>query len=144
MVLIICGIFYYIDPNIISIMNILIFFCTLMLAIILNFMIFYCISGLGFWMIDASSAIFITTLVGTIVSGGIFPLDIFSTQVQFLLKLLPFPYTSYFPVSILCNRIENSDIVRGILLQLFWIAICYIMTKFVWKIGTKKYVSIGG
>ena len=144
MVFVVCGIFYNIDSNIISIINIPIFFCTVMLAIILNFMIFYCISGLGFWMRDASGAIFITTLVGTIVSGGILPLDIFSTRVQFLLKLLPFPYTSYFPVSILCNRAGNRDVARGILLQFFWIGVCYFITKVIWKIGTEKYVSVGG
>lgn len=122
----------------------LFFVMALIMGLVLNFIIFYAISSMGFWMIDASGAIFITTLIGTIVSGGIFPLDIFSDKIQFILHLLPFPYTSYFPVSILCGTIEGGAIVEGFILQIIWIIICGLITNILWKIGTRHYVSIGG
>ena len=99
---------------------------------------------MAFWMIDAQGAIFIVTLVGTIVSGGIFPLDIFSSRIQFLLHLLPFPYTSYFPVSVLCGTIGKTEIMEGFLLQAAWIVLCSIISKILWNVGTKRYVAIGG
>ncbi len=124
--------------------QLLFFLIALILGMILNFIIFYGICSMAFWMIDASGAIFITTLIGTIVSGGIFPLDIFNTQVQFILHLLPFPYTSYFPVSILCGTITDSKIPEGFLLQIIWIIITICISKILWSIGTKRYVSVGG
>lgn len=127
-----------------SLYQLSLFFITLSLGIVLNFIIFYSICSMSFWMIDASGAIFITTLIGTIVSGGIFPLDIFSPKIQSILHILPFPYTSYFPVSILCGRIDGQGIVEGFALQIFWILVCSMMSKMLWKFGTKKYVAIGG
>lgn len=124
--------------------NLILFFLSLSLGMILNFIIFYGICSMAFWMIDANGAIFITTLVGTIVSGGIFPLDIFSARIQFLLHLLPFPYTSYFPVSVLCKTIGGNEIIEGFLLQILWIILCSTISKVLWNIGTKRYVAIGG
>lgn len=127
-----------------SVSRLLLYFASLNLGLILNFTIFYGISSMGFWMIDASGAIFITTLIGTIVSGGIFPLDIFSQGIQNALHLLPFPYTSYFSVSILCGTIGKEGIAAGLGLQLFWIAICGLLSKALWKIGMKRYIAVGG
>lgn len=120
------------------------FFLSLTFGLILNFIIFYGICSMGFWMIDANGAIFITTLIGTIISGGIFPLDIFSKEIQFILHLLPFPYTSYFPVSILCGTITWQKIIEGFALQIIWIGLTLMISKALWKIGTKRYVAVGG
>jgi ABC-2 type transport system permease protein len=144
MVLIICIIFYIISIGIISIPHIVLYFITLVLAMILNFCIYYCISELAFWMRDASGAIFITTLVGTIVSGGIFPLDIFGHTLRSILTFLPFSYTSYFSVSVLCNSIQYPEIFKGIFIQILWICIFLIITPKLWNKGVKKYVSVGG
>lgn len=124
--------------------QLLLFFLSLSLGLILNFVIFYSICSMAFWMIDAHGAIFITTLIGTIVSGGIFPLDIFSVKVQFLLHLLPFPYTSYFPISILCGTISGSEITEGFMFQMAWIGITIIISKVLWNYGTKRYAAVGG
>lgn len=130
--------------SVLDIGQLLLFFLSLSLGLVLNFIIFYGICSMGFWMIDASGAIFITTLIGTIISGGIFPLDIFSKQIQFLMHLLPFPYTSYFPVSILCGTITEQEIIEGFVLQAIWIGLAYVISKALWKIGTKRYVAVGG
>ena len=143
-ILILCSIFYIFSSDIIYVSNIILYFITLISALILNFYIYYCISELAFWMRDASGAIFITTLVGNIVSGGIFPLDIFGGTIKRILTFLPFSYTSYFPVSILCNSIGISEIYKGIGMQILWIIIFIIITPRLWQIGIKKYVSVGG
>jgi ABC-2 type transport system permease protein len=121
-----------------------VFFIILCLSVILNFLIYYAVSGLGFWMRDASGVIFITTLVGNIISGGIFPLDIFPLYIQRLLKILPFAYTNYFSTSILCGTIRGKDIGAGLFMQLLWIVICWKIGEIVWKHGMKIYTAVGG
>jgi ABC-2 type transport system permease protein len=127
----------------ISVVRFAIFILILCLSIILNFLIYYMVSGLGFWMKDASGVIFITNLVGNIISGGIFPLDIFPLYIQKLLKLLPFAYTNYFSTSILCGTITGKDIVIGLFMQLLWIVICQKIGKIIWKQGMKIYTAVG-
>jgi len=117
---------------------------SLLLAIVLNFLLFYCICGLGFWTRDASGAVFIVTVVGNLLSGGVFPLDIFSENVQKVLKFLPFSYTNYFPVSILCGRTSLYEMMQGMGLQCVWIVIMFFASVMVWKSGLEKYVSVGG
>jgi ABC-2 type transport system permease protein len=128
----------------VSVVRFAVFFVILCLSIILNFLIYYAVSGLGFWMRDASGVIFITTLVGNIISGGIFPLDIFPLYVQKMLKLLPFAYTNYFSTSILCGTIRGKEIERGFFMQLLWIVICWKIGEIVWKHGMKIYTAVGG
>lgn len=120
------------------------FFFSLTLGMLLNFIIYYGVCSMGFWMVNAGGAIFIITLVGTIASGGIFPLDIFSREIQYVLHLLPFPYTSYFPVSILCGTVSGRQIAEGLGLQVIWIGLTFLMAKAVWKIGLKRYAAVGG
>lgn len=124
--------------------NIVYYVISLCLSIILNFLMFYSICGMGFWTRDASGAVFIITVVGNLLSGGVFPIDIFSEEIQSVLKILPFSYTNFFPVSILCGRTEYHDIVQGMMFQIIWIVILYLVSEIVWGIGLKKYVSVGG
>lgn len=137
-------IFNTIWHNTVSFQNVLLYFLIITLSIVLNFVIYFAIAGVGFWMRDASGAIFIITVVGNIISGGIFPLDIFSGNIQFILKLFPFAYTNYFPVSVLCGRTVGSDIYRGVILQLGWILILLFLQQMVWKRGLKRYTAVGG
>ena len=127
-----------------DIVQLFLFFFSLILGMLLNFIIFYGVCSMGFWMVNASGAIFIITLVGTIVSGGIFPLDIFSKGIQFMLHLLPFPYTSYFPISILCGTVSGHEISEGLCIQIIWIGLTFVIAKIVWKIGLKRYAAVGG
>lgn len=124
--------------------QVILYFIALILGLILNFTVFYGICSIGFWIVDASGAIYITTLVSTIVSGGIFPLDIFSQRIQCFLHLLPFPYTSYFPVSILCGTITTEAMIEGYFLQVAWIIICGTAARILWKVGMKRYTAVGG
>lgn len=119
------------------------FLLVLFNAFILNFSIYYAVGGLGFWMRESSGVIYITALVGNIVSGGIFPLDIFPLGVQAFLKCLPFSYTNYFSVSVLLGRTAGIQIAYGIMMQILWIAVCFAISKIVWWLGLKKYVAVG-
>lgn len=125
-----------------EIATLLLFLIALILAMILNFILLYCMGCAGFWMVDAGASIFM--LVSNIVSGGIFPLDIFGTSVQTVLRILPFGYTNYFCSSIICNRLNEEEILQGFFLQIFWIVVCYFIYRILWKKGLKRYVAVGG
>jgi ABC-2 type transport system permease protein len=151
--LILCSIFLlliiyiaggYIVYHTINMLRFFIFLPVVCLALVLNFSIFYAVSGLGFWMRESSGVLFIISLIGNIISGGIFPLDIFPHTMQIIFRILPFSYTNYFSVSILCGTAQPVQILNGIALQLAWIAACWGLGELIWKAGMKNYSAVGG
>jgi ABC-2 type transport system permease protein len=134
----------YIAYHSVNMTRFIIFLPVVCLAVVLNFSIFYAVSGIGFWMRESSGVLFIISLVGNIMSGGIFPLDIFPHYLQIFFKILPFSYTNYFSVSILCGTAHTVQILYGIAIQVFWIAACWVIGERIWKAGMKNYSAVGG
>jgi ABC-type uncharacterized transport system, permease component len=134
----------YVLSRSVNMLRFVVFLPVMCLSLMLNFSIYYAVSGLGFWMRESSGILFIISFVGNIISGGIFPLDIFPEPLRVLFGILPFSYTTYFPVSILCGTAHKTGIIAGVLLQVFWIGVCSGAGRLVWKAGMKNYSAVGG
>jgi ABC-2 type transport system permease protein len=124
--------------------RVLIFLPVIFLALILNMILFMNVAMSAFWLQEPYAAAGLTLLIFNIVSGGIFPLDVFGKQVMNILYYLPFKYTTWFPVNVLTGRITTDEILHGIIFQLIWIVVLYFSFKLVWKNGLKKYTAVGG
>lgn len=79
-----------------SLVRIVLFLVGLVLAVILNFFIFYCVALLSFWLTDVHLLFGTVSVVLVVVSGGVFPMDIFGKTAALLISLLPFGYTTRF------------------------------------------------
>jgi ABC-2 type transport system permease protein len=116
----------------------------IVLSIILNFLISYSISSLAFWMTEVGMLFWGINLLTLVLSGAIFPLDIFGNNILRFFNILPFKYTTYFSINILTGKIENNSIIFGVTIQLVWIIIFAVLSKLMWKFGTQKYIAVGG
>jgi ABC-2 type transport system permease protein len=116
----------------------------ILLSLILNSLLFYCMSLLAFWLTEVGAAFVGLGVAMNILSGGIFPLEVFGLKLERLFNLLPFKYIIYFPLNIINSRIDMNSINRGILLQCIWIIVLLTLVKILWNIGMKKYISAGG
>ena len=105
-----------------SLVRIVLFLVGLVLAVILNFFIFYCVALLSFWLTDVHLLFGTVSVVLVVVSGGVFPMDIFGKTAALLISLLPFEYTTQFPVNIINGKLSMGAIGTGMLCQLAWIA----------------------
>lgn len=114
------------------------------LSILLNFMMFYCFSMLGFWMTEAWAVFNGLDVVSMVLSGGVFPLNVFGKRAQVLFQFLPFQYITYFPLNIICGTTWGIDVIYGLVAQIIWIIIWYVLARFLWKKGMKKYIAAGG
>lgn len=124
--------------------RILLFLPALLFALLLNFLLFFCIAMLGFWFTEIAKlfgAISITLLV---ISGGVFPLDIFGDAVALITALLPFKYTTQFPVDLISGKLTAPAMLTGFLSQLFWLIVLFGLSSLLWKKGLKRYVAVGG
>jgi len=124
--------------------RVLTFVVSLVLALFLNFFIFYCVALLSFWFVDVNMIFGTVSIVLVVASGGVFPLDIFGERIAMLFRLLPFGYTTQFPVNIINGRLEWGQVGAGFLCQLFWIFFFGTLAVRMWKRGLKRFTAVGG
>lgn len=120
------------------------FLASMVLAVILNFSIFYCIGLLGFWLTDVDKLFGTISIVLTVISGGVFPLDIFGGIVEKSVNLLPFGYTTQFPVNIINGRFGWERMGAGFVFQVGWILVFLCLGEAMWRHGVKRYAAVGG
>ncbi|XOK61778.1 ABC transporter permease [Paenibacillus elgii] len=124
--------------------RLLAFFLSLCLSVILSFLISYALCAFAFWLSEISYFFVVTSLLVNIMSGGMFPLEIFGEGLQQLFRYLPFHYMIYFPVNVLNGKIVDGLIWQGIAGQGIWIGLMLIVCHLAWKRGMKRYLGLGG
>jgi ABC-2 type transport system permease protein len=124
--------------------RILFFLVTLVLAVALNFLIFYCFSAIAFWIVEIGFLFEGIRIVTILFSGGIFPLEVFGPEFVQVMDLLPFKYTVSYPINILNGKIFPADIGWGMLIQCIWIAVFLLAANGLWRVGSRRYVAVGG
>ena len=127
-----------------SLFGYLAFLLTLALAVVLNFLIFYCFSAMSFWLVEVGFLFEGIRIVTILLSGGIFPLEVFGERFVQLMNLLPFKYTVSYPVNVLNGTMPPAEVVQGMLIQCFWIAACCGLAQYLWRVGGRRYVAVGG
>lgn len=125
-------------------LHILAFLASLVLAVALNFLIFYCFSAVAFWIVEIGFLFEGIRIVTILLSGGIFPLEVFGAQFVQVMALLPFKYTVNYPINVLNGKIAPGDIATGMLIQCAWIAAFLLIANTLWRIGGRRYVAVGG
>lgn len=130
--------------EVVTVSGVLAFIPALLLSFLLNFMIFFCVAMWAFWMTEIGFFFEAVRIVIVVLSGGIFPLDIFGETMCKVLKLLPFSYTVNFPVDVLSSVVSGGQYIGGIAMQLFWIGVLSGLSAFLWRTGSRKYLAAGG
>lgn len=136
-----CSIFLDFDMNFFRIGFSLIF---IVFALIINFLIYYILSTLAFVISEVWGIYMLASQSILFFSGGIFPLDVFSKEINTVFSYLPFQYIIYFPVNIINGRFSMDYIVKGAIVEIIWILILYVISNIMWRVNMKKYIAIGG
>ncbi len=136
------GLYYHASP--VSLPGILMFIPTLLGALILNFLIFFCVGMWAFWLSEIGFLFEAVRIVIVVLSGGIFPLEIFGGTVCGLLKFLPFAYAVGFPVDVLVGMVNGPAVITGLISQMVWIGLMLVISGYLWNQGSKKFLAAGG
>lgn len=120
------------------------FLVSVLLTALLQFFLSYALAMLAFWVLEVSTFIFIVYAFEYIASGHLFPLDILPEAIQRVIFLTPFPYQLYFPVSVYLGRISGSALVQGLAIQAGWVLAAFLLARFAWARGIRKYSAVGG
>ena len=120
------------------------FLLSIVMTGLLQFFISYTMALLAFWVLEVSTFIFILFAFEYIAGGHLFPLNILPPALAEFLSYTPFPYLLFFPVSIYLNQVTGPALYRGLMIHAFWIGVAFLLAKWVWNRGIKKYSAVGG
>ena len=120
-------------------------FCaSLALGAVLQFLLSYLVAMLAFWVLEISTFVFVLMAMERLASGQMFPLDLLPHWLAQALMWTPFPYGTFFPVSVYMGKITGLALAQGMFLQCFWVASVYVLARLVWRRGLKSYTVVGG
>lgn len=128
----------------ISLAKSILFIFSMLLATASRFFIGMSIGILAFWFkrVIGFNALFWN--LGGLFSGELIPVDLLPLSMKVISQYLPFPYLTYFPVSIIVKTLDNSAILLGLLLQFFWIIVFATIYNLLWRKGVKRLETSGG
>lgn len=128
----------------ISISNILLYFVSILLGILVNFYFSYIFGLLSFKITNMWGLSQITQAVVQLLSGIMIPITFFPLWSQPIFKFLPFSSMIYTPTMIYLGKLSNPEILKALIIQVIWIIILMTISKIMWKKLIKTLTILGG
>ncbi len=119
-------------------------FAALILAIVLFTFIDFVVGLAAFWTLRAYGPRFAFKMLMEFTSGRFFPLSILPVVLFKLTNFLPFSLLVFFPLNVYLGRLTTPEIYQGLLTQIIWIVVLFIILKIVWSRGLCRYEAVGG
>ncbi|MCC9605595.1 ABC-2 family transporter protein [Blastopirellula sp. JC732] len=123
------------------------FFASLLMSFALGFFLEATIGMIGFWFLEVSSLLFVYMLFNFFLSGHMFPLDMLdnvSGPWGMIVRGLPLMYLAYFPAAVFLGKIQGTELVIGLVVQLAWVIFFYVTCRLSLYYGVKRYSGYGG
>jgi ABC-2 type transport system permease protein len=136
------GLYFHAAP--VTLQGVLLFLPTLLGALVLTFLLFFCVGMWAFWLSEIGFLFEAVRIVIVVLSGGIFPLEVFGDSISNALQLLPFNYAIGFPVDVLTGATTGTAVLTGLCYQFVWIGLLVVFSRFLWNLGSRKYLAAGG
>ena len=124
-----------------------VFFLSLIFAFLLGFYLESSIGLIGFWFLDVTSLTFIFMLMIFLLSGHMFPLELLPSEpvnIRGMVEFLPFKYLAYFPAAVFLGKVHGAEMYRGLFIEISWIVLFIVLSRFLWWRGVKRYSGFGG
>jgi ABC-2 type transport system permease protein len=120
------------------------YIASLLLGFLVGFFFESMIGMVGFWFLEVTSFLYIINTLNFFVSGHMFPLDLLPPFWADVLRALPFQYLAYFPAQIFLGKVSGDALWQGLLLEVAWAALFFVMTRWFYRRGLKRYSAYGG
>lgn len=124
--------------------SILLFLAALVLALIIRFMLAYILALLAFWTQNISALLGVNDTFVFLFAGQVAPISLFPGILKQIAFILPYRYMLSFPIEVLMGKLSGIELYYGIAVQVFWVAVLFVVHHFVYKAGVNRYSAIGG
>ncbi|CAN5256668.1 ABC-2 family transporter protein [soil metagenome] len=78
-----------------------------------------------------------------LLSGRLLPLDLMPDAVRRVTNVLPFESTFGFPIQSLVADLTPEQLLRGLIVQVVWIAVGTVAVGLVWRRAVRRYSAVG-
>lgn len=98
----------------------------------------------AFWLENSDGVIWSFVVFFNLVSGRFMPLDFFPKWSISILERMPFASWGYLPRKIYLGLFDLNQLIELFIIHSLWIVILMGLNKVIFKIGIKRYSSVGG
>lgn len=127
-----------------GILNFIFFLVVICLAVIVVYFFELILGMTAFYTNSIWGVEIFKRAVLSIFSGMIAPIGLFPQALQKVANILPFKDCIYTPINIYFGELSNMEILQVILKQFIWIALLYILAKYLFTKAIKKITINGG
>jgi ABC-2 type transport system permease protein len=115
----------------------------LLLAFAVRFLLEWTLALAAFWTTRVGAINQVYFIASLFLSGQMAPLSLLPAPLRAAASILPFRWTTSFPVELLLGRVGWAETLRGLGVQAAWVLLCVFLLRFVWRAGVKVYSAVG-
>ena len=101
------------------------------------------ITSLAFWTTRVYSVSEFFWALIMIFSGQFVPLQLMPRPIQVLAQFLPFQMFRYVPIETILNRLPIQTVLLDYGLGVFWLIFSWLLFRWVWRAGIKRFSAVG-
>lgn len=115
----------------------------LALAFLLRFLLEWTVALATFWTtrVTAMNQIYFSLLM--FLSGRVAPVGLLPAWLAEAARLLPFYYSVGFPVELALGRLPATELGRGFLTLVVWLAVVFLVIALAWRRAASRYTAVG-
>lgn len=113
------------------------------MGFLISFLLGATITCLAFWTTRVYSVSDFFTALITLFSGQFVPLQLMPRFIQDTAHFLPFQMFKFVPIEIILNRMTQQEILRNYTSGLVWLVISWLLFRWVWREGVKRFSAVG-
>jgi ABC-2 type transport system permease protein len=108
-----------------------------------NFLFGAILTCLAFWTTRIYSLMEFFWALRTLFSGQFVPLLLMPLVIQRLAEFLPFQYFIYLPIEIILGKVPVETLASKYAFGVVWLVIFYILFRWIWREGLKRFSAVG-
>ena len=125
--------------------NLLLFLLSIVFSMVVNFCVDFfvgtiCLYTQSIWGVNVMKEVVVGLL-----SGATIPLAFFPEKLRAIVNFLPFQAIYHSPLRILTDKtMTGADYGKMLLMQLFWVIVTYMVSRWFFKISIRRITINGG
>ncbi len=102
-----------------------------------------CFGLISFWITSSRGFMSIYFVAVYLFSGQLAPLSFYPDWFRSFANLLPYRFTLSFPIELLLGKMDQSQLMHGLVSASIWVILLGLLTHYLWRKGAKLYQAYG-
>lgn len=115
-----------------------------LLGNLIHYQIGATLAALAFYWEESYYVLMVKNLIVSLLSGEMIPLTLFPKAVSLVWKSTPFYLYVFAPTQYALGRRTGAEFVFDISIGVVWLLITHVGLRLSWRVGMRRYLSLGG